>query len=390
MPPGTRLLKQIMFLKKKNPIGLDIGSAYIKAARLNGTKAGYELSMFEMVPLQSGVIVDSTIVDKAALVSSIKELLRKVNIKKSGSPKNREIFWGSSSGSPKHRKAFLGSSDDAVIGISGHSAVIVKKITIPLMTEDELSISIKYEAEQYVPFDIKDVDIDFQILGPNSETEGQMDVVLVAVRKGITKDFCDAVAAAGLIPVVADVDSFALCNMYEINYGIEERKNIALINVGASTTNICIIQSGMPVFARDSIIGSNLHTEALAGALNVSIEDAERLKMGRSVDGASQADVYMAIASASEEIFTEIFRSFEYFRSSIGDESIDKIALSGGAALIKGFPEAMSNRLGIEVEVVDPFRKIKIPDRLDSAYIHDTSPIAAVAVGLALRRTGDR
>ncbi len=347
--------------KKKSPIGLDIGSSYIKAACLNDTKAGYELSMFEMVPLQTGVIADSAIADKAALVSSIKELLRKANIKKDG----------------------------AVIGISGHSAVIVKKITIPLMTEDELSASIKYEAQQYVPFDINDVDIDFQILGPNSETEEQMDVVLVAARKDITKDFCDAVDMAGLIPVIADVDSFALCNMYEINYGIEKRKNIALINVGASTTNICIIQSGMPVFVRDSIIGSNLHTEVLAGSLNVSMEDAERLKMGRSVEDVSQADVYMAIASASEEIFTEIFRSFEYFRSSIGDESIDRIALSGGAALVKGFPEAMSNRLGIEVEVVDPFKKIKIPDKLDIAYIHDMSPIAAVAVGLALRRAGD-
>jgi type IV pilus assembly protein PilM len=355
-----------MFLKKKNPIGLDIGSSYIKAVRLNDTKAGYELSMFEMVSLQPGVIADGAIADKAALASSIKELLRKANIKK----------------------------DEAVIGISGHSAVIVKKITIPLMTEDELSTSIKYEAEQYVPFDINDVNIDFQILGPNIETEEQMDVVLVAARKDITKDFCDAVNMAGLIPVVADVDSFALCNMYECNYDIPEKGNIALINVGASTTNICIISRGMPVFVRDSIVGSNLHTEVLTGSLNISMEDAERLKMGRSVEGVSQADVHMAIASASEEMFTEIFRSFEYFRSSIGDESIDRIALSGGAALIKGFPEAMSDRLGIGFEVVDPFRKIKIPDKLADklgiAYIHDMSPIAAVAVGLALRKAGDR
>lgn len=351
-----------MFLKKKNPIGLDIGSTYIKAVCLNDTKSGYELSMFEMVPLQPEVIAGKAIVDKAALVSSIKELLRKANIKKG----------------------------EAVIGISGHSAVIVKKITMPLMTEDEISTSIKYEAEQYVPFDIKDVDVDFQILGSNAETEGQMDVLLVVARKDITKDFCDAVDMAGLIPVVADVESFALCNMYECNYDIPEKGNIALINVGASATNICIISRGMPVFARDSIMGSNLHTEAMMSSLNVSMEDAERLKMGRSIEGISQADVYMATASASEEIFTEIFRSFEYFRSSFGDENIDKIALSGGAALIKGFPGAVSDRLGIEVEVVDPFKKIKIPDKLDSAYIHDMSPIAAVAVGLALRKAGDR
>lgn len=348
--------------KKKNPIGLDIGSAYIKAVQLNDTKTGYELALFDMIPIQPGVIGDGMIADKTKLTATIKELLKKAGIKR----------------------------NDAVIGVSGHSSVIIKKITIPMMTEDELGASIKYEAEQYVPFDINDVEIDFQILGPRTEEEGQMDVVLVAVKKAVIKDYHDVVVQAGLDPVIVDVDSFALSNMYEINYGIEERKNIALINVGASTTNINILQNGIPVFTRDSAIGSSHHTEALEREFGIHREDAERLKMGRSVEGISPADVQLAINSASEEIYAELYRSFEYFRSSVAEEDIDKIILSGGAALIKGFPEAMTDRLGIDVEVADPFKNIKISERLDAAYIKETAPIAAIAVGLAMRRVGDR
>ncbi len=348
--------------KKKNPIGLDIGSAYIKAVQINDTKTGYELALFDMIPVQPGIIGDGVIADKNKLIISIKELLKKAGIKR----------------------------NDAVISVSGHSSVIIKKITIPLMTEDELGASIKYEAEQYVPFDIKDVEIDFQILGPKLDEEGQMDVVLVAVKKVVIKDYQEVVAKAGLDPVIVDVDSFAISNMYEMNYGIAERKNIALINVGASATNINILQNGLPVFTRDSAIGSNHHTEALEKELGVSREDAERLKMGRAVEGVFPADVQLAINSASEEIYAELYRSFEYFRSSVGEEEIDRVILSGGAAIIKGFPEAMAGRLGIEVEVADPFKNIRIPEKLDAAYIKEIAPIAAVAVGLALRRVGDR
>lgn len=348
--------------KKKNPIGLDIGSAYIKAVQINDTKTGYELALFDMIPIQPGIIGDGMIAEKAKLITSIKELLKKAGIKR----------------------------NDAVVGVSGHSSVIIKKIMLPIMTEEELGASIKYEAEQYVPFDINDVEIDFQILGPRAEEEGQMDVVLVAVKKAVIKDYQDVVAQAGLNPVIVDVDSFALSNMYEINYGIEERKNIALINVGASTTNINILQNGLPVFTRDSAIGSNHHTEALEREFGIHREDAERLKMGRSVEGILPADVQLVINSASEEIYTELYRSFEYFRSSVAEEDIDKIILSGGAALIKGFPEAMTNRLGIEVEVADPFKNIRIPAKLDATHIKETAPIAAIAVGLALRRVGDR
>src|SRR5271157_2904603 len=179
-----------MFFKKKKPIGLDIGSGYIKAVQLNDTKEGYELSFMGMLPLAHDIIVEGTITDKKRLTAAIKDVLKGA---------------GARGGS-------------AVIGVSGQSSVIVKKIVIPLMTADEFAISIKYEAEQYIPFDINDVNIDFTILGPRPDEEGQMDVFLVAAKKAVIADYQEVVQSAGLYPLILDVDAFALSNMYELNY----------------------------------------------------------------------------------------------------------------------------------------------------------------------------
>lgn len=351
-----------MFFKKKNLIGLDIGSSYLKAAQINYTKAGLELAFFDLLPLQAGIITDGVISDKKNLVISIKELMRKVGVKKA----------------------------DVVIGMSGHASVIIKKITIPFMTEDELGDAMKYEAEQYIPFDINDVNIDFQILGPNMESESQMDVVLVAVKKNVIKDYVEVIESAGLNPVVIDVDLFALSNMYEINYDIDEKNIIALVNIGASTTNIDLLQRGLTVFTRESAIGSNFHTEALERAFGISREDAERLKIGRSIEGISPDSVQMVLNTASDEIYAEIYRTFEFFKSNISDQEISKIILSGGAALLRGFSEMMAERLDVSVQIAEPFRNIKIPDKLDAAYLKEIAPIAAVSVGLALRQADDR
>ena len=244
-----------MLIGKKSTIGLDIGSRYLKVAQVDAGKDGYELSLFSMLPVERDVIGDGLVLNKTKLVDSLKALMSQAGIKKA----------------------------EAVIGLSGHSAVITKVIKVPLITEEELGLNIKYEAEQYIPFDIKDVNIDFEILGPDSEEEGMMDVMLVAVKKSVMSDYIDAVQQAGLTPVVVDVDSFAIGNVYEVNYGVPEKKNIALVNIGASKTNISILRKGLPVFMRDTAIGSNYHTEALERTLNISKDAAERIKLGEAV-----------------------------------------------------------------------------------------------------------
>ncbi len=350
-----------MFFKKKNPIGLDIGSGYIKAVHLNETKEGYELSFVGVQPLAHELIIEGTITDKKSLAAAVRDVLKTAG----------------------------GMRGEAVVGVSGHSAVIVKKIVMPLMTHDELGLSIKYEAEQYIPFDINDVNIDFAVLGPRPDEEGQMDVLLIAAKKTVVADYEEVVESAGLKPVIVDVDAFALSNMYELNYDGAGKKNLALINVGAGKTNMNILNEGRPVFMRDSAIGSNHHSEMLERVLDVSREDAERLKLGQSVAGVPADKAHSVLANASDEICMEISRSFEYFRSSISEEDVSEILLSGGAALMKGFPEMLAEKLGMQVEVANPFRKIKIPERLDPSHIMKIAPIAAVAVGLALRRGGD-
>lgn len=346
---------------KRGIIGLDIGSSYIKAVQLKDTRSGYELELFDMIPISPELIVEGSIIDSIRLTEVLKELIRKAKIK----------------------------TKDAVISISGHSAVIIKRISLPDMTEEELSESIKFEAEQYVPFDIEDVNIDFQILGPREEP-GQMDVILVAVKKEVINDYVNVVNEAGFNTVIVDVDAFALENMYGINYEVEADTNVALINVGASMINMNIVRGGVSAFTRDSSVGSNLHSEALQREFNISYEDAERLKKGESLEKITPEDAQPVIMNASEEIINEIKRSIDFFRGGSPSADIKEIILSGGCALIKGFPELLSERTGIEVKKAEPFRNIKIPKRFDLLSLDDVAPMLAVAVGLALRRPGDR
>jgi type IV pilus assembly protein PilM len=350
-----------MFVSKRGTIGLDIGSRYLKVAQLNAVRDGYELTLFSMMPLEKDIVDDGLILNKPRLVTALKSLLSQAGIKKA----------------------------DAVIGLSGQSSLISKIIKVPSITEDELSLNIKYEAEQYIPFDIKDVNIDFEIIGPDRDEPGMMNVMLVAVKSSVMNDYIDVAEQAGLTPVVVDADCFAVGNMFEANYGDSGKGAVALVNIGACKTNISIIKNGQPVFTRDTSVGSNAHSEAIERTLNVSKEKAEMIKLGEPVEGVKAEVVSEIVERTSDEIYAEIYRSFEYYRSSAGDEDISRIIVSGGGALINGFTSMMSERLGIPTEVADVFRKVELSDKL-AASVKGISPMAAVAIGLAMRSAGDR
>jgi type IV pilus assembly protein PilM len=345
-----------MAFGKKSSIGLDIGSSYLKVVQLKDTKGGYELELFEILQLPPELIVDGSIIDSLRLVDSLKELLRKAKLK----------------------------TKDAVISIAGHSSVIIKRVTLPEMSEEELSESIKFEAEQYIPFDIDEVNLDFQILGPKEEP-GNMDVILVAVKKDIINEYISVVKEAGFNPLIVDVNSFALENIYEINYDIEPDRNIAIVNIGASTINMNVLNGGVSVFTRDSAVGSNLHTEALQREFNLTYDVAERLKQGQTVENVSPEEAIAVIESASDEIIGEVSRSFEYF-----PEDISEVILSGGCSFVRDFPKLLAEKVNIEVKVIEPFKNIRVPKLFDVTYLEEMGPIAAVAAGLALRKPGDR
>ncbi|MCI0468890.1 MAG: type IV pilus assembly protein PilM [Nitrospirae bacterium] len=345
----------------KNIIGIDIGSSSIKIAQLNAAKKGYELALFNMLPVAHGIISNDAVHNVEGLAAHIKDLLANAGIKKA----------------------------DAVVGFSGVSSVVIKRTYLPFMTEDDIPVFIKREFAHESPFDINDAEIDFHIIGVNPQNEEQLDVIFAAARRDILKNYIDAISLAGLNIVIVDTEAFALSNVFEANYGIDEKNTIAIINVGASKTNIVILKNGIPISSNDIPTGGNRHSNALVSALNIGMADAERLKKGANVKGLSPEGAASIIDSASDEIFADIYRALQQF---IGDSfagEIDKIYICGGAALTKGFPIAMSERFNIKTEMIDPFRDISIPDKFDIDSIKSIAPMTVAAVGLAMRRHGD-
>ena len=347
--------------KSKEVVGVDIGTHSIKVVELAWSGKSVQLQSLGVVPVPPQAIVDGAILDKGAIVESLQGLLREHKIKRR----------------------------QAAIGLSGHS-VIVKKISLPEMSDTELEESIHWEAEQYIPFDIDDVNLDFQIIEGGSSEEGKMDVLLVAAKKEKIDDYTDLLIQAGLQPAVVDLDAFALQNAWELNYESVPGQNVALVNIGAGFTNISVLRGGVTSFTRDISIGGNHFTDAIQKELALSAEQAERIKTGRE-GGADAAAVRRLVDTVSENIAVEIQRSFDFFRATTADQAIHRILLSGGSARIRGLDAFLGQRLRTDVEIFDPLQNVKVnPKKFDEAFLRDCAPAAAVAVGLALRKAGDR
>ncbi|HKY20243.1 MAG TPA: type IV pilus assembly protein PilM [Vicinamibacterales bacterium] len=352
------------FNKSRSVVGLDIGSSAVKAVELKPAGKGYRVAAFGCEAIPADSIVDGAIIDGAAVADAI-----------------RRVF---------ESKAF--KTKDVAASLSGN-AVIVKKISLPLMTATELAESIYWEAEQYIPFDIQDVNLDYQILdsGKDDDAKGAMEVLLVAAKKEKIADYTGVIAQAGRTPVVVDVDAFALQNAYEINYGFEPDAVVVLLNAGASAININIVANEQSIFTRDVSLGGNAYTEAVQRELNLPFDSAELLKRGMPVDGATFEDVVPVLRAMTENVLLEVQKTFDFFKATASTDRIDRIMLSGGASLVDGFAEALQARFGTPVEMLDPFRKITLNAKMFSAEQRETiAPTAAVAVGLALRRVGDR
>ncbi len=347
--------------KSKEVVGVDVGTHSIKLVELRLSGKSIHLQSFGVAPVPPQAIVDGAILDKGAIVESLQSLLRGQKIKRK----------------------------QAAMGLSGHS-VIVKKISLPEMTEVELDESIHWEAEQYIPFDIDDVNLDFQIIEGSAAEEGKMDVLLVAAKKDKIDDYTDLLIQAGLQPAVVDLDAFALQNAWEISYEVVPGRNVALVNIGAGFTNIGVLRNGMTAFTRDISIGGNHYTDAIQKEFGMSAEQAERVKTGQE-GGADPEAVRRLMDAVSENIAVEIQRSFDFFRATSADQDIHQILLSGGSARVKHLDNFLNQRLKIEVQVNDPFQNIKINSKkFDAEYLRANAPAAAVAVGLALRKAGDR
>ncbi|NTU59498.1 MAG: type IV pilus assembly protein PilM [Deltaproteobacteria bacterium] len=350
------------FWKPKNLVGLDIGSHSIKIVELKHLKGGFELKNFGVSQLPPEAIVDGVIMDSAVVVDSIRNLVSNLKLK------NKSV----------------------ATSVAGHS-LIIKKIQLPLMSETELEEQIQWEAEQYIPFEIEDVNIDFQILGPLPEEEGQMEVLLVAVKKDIVNDYTAVIAEAGLNCLTVDVDAFAVENVFEVSYPEQLDKTVVLIDIGAGIMNINVLKNGVSTFTRDVTIGGSNFTEELQKELGVSYEEAEVLKLGGASDRASPHEIAGLLRLTTENLVLEIQRSLDFFSATSVDEEIHSIFLSGGACRVPGLAEAVEERIGAPVQLLNPFRGVMSSEKLfDPDYLEAMGPVAAVSVGLALRRTDER
>jgi type IV pilus assembly protein PilM len=350
----------LFFNRKKEVIGIDIGSSSVKLVHLQEHKGGYQLLEVGIIPLPPEAIVDNSFMDSSSIVEAIKNLISSLGVK----------------------------IKDVACSISGNS-VIIRKISLPTMPPEELEDQIGWEAEQYIPFDINDVNIDFQILSQDSFDPSKMNVLLVASKKDIINDYVTVFNEAGLQLSVVDVDSFAVQNAFEINYDVNPDEVLALVNIGAGVMNINVVKGGVTLFTRDVQMGGNLYTEEIQKQMGVSGVEAESMKtLAHETCSDTLSDV---ISRVNDSITQEIRRSLDFYNSSANEDSITKIFASGGCTKMYKLVTTISEKLGLPVEIINPFAKLHYADKdFDPEYLQEISPLMAVTVGLAIRRVGDK
>ena len=357
--------------KKNQLIGIDIGSHSIKVAEIEDSKKGMLLRNFGMIGLPENAIVEGSIKEMEIVSSALKNLFDNLKIK------NKNV----------------------ATSISGYS-VIVKKITVPKKEEKDLEESIQSESEQYIPFDINDVNLDFQILQPekeeteeteDEEKEELMDVLLVAAKKDIVEEYISLLHLTELNPIVLDIDPFALQNAFEIS-NHEQSDCHALVHIGAQQLTINVIQGGVSIFTRDSSYGGAQITMEIQETSNISYQEAEMIKLGAKSIETDQRPAIEEIFSTTVTKWTqEIKRALDFVATTFTDIKVENILLSGGASLLPGLNKYIGLETGLKTEMLNPFSNLEIKEKsFDIEYLNYSAPIAVISIGLALRSIGDR
>ena len=350
----------MLFKKSKNLVGLDIGSSAVKLVELKDSKGGgYKLVRTGIESLSPEAIVDGAIMDASLVVDTVNRIISSLNVR----------------------------NNDFATSLSGHS-VIIKKITLPAMSAEELAESIRWEAEQYVPFDINDVNLDYVVLeGSGGDT---MDVLLVAVKKDKIGDYTSVISQVGKTPVLVDVDAFALQNAFEINYPVEPGRVVALVNLGASVTNVNILSGPNSIFWRDISFGGNQYTDAIQKQLSLGFDQADALKRGEASGEHSMQEILPILRSVSDDLSQELQKTFDFFGATTSTEKIDQLFIAGGCSRIVNLDRQLKERFGMPVEIINPFRQIDVSGSTVSAeWLNENAPSLTVAVGLAVRHIGD-
>lgn len=355
-----------MFLTSKTPLlAIDIGSSSVKLAQLQGSGSRYELTAFGVMPLEPEAVTDGIVRDEEQVADALSRLIKAEKV----------------------------DTRFAVSSLSGES-VIIKKIQMPVLPDEELEESITQEAEQYIPFDIDDVRLDYQkldIRGSAGEFEGledeeKEDILLVAVQNDLIDNRADVLTAAGLKPVIIDLDVFAVSNALAIQRNLETMGGVAVVDLGDTFTHVNLLLDGISYFTRDIPLGGRALTNQLGKDYGLDFNETEGLKQGIIPDSIDRQEVIDKIVDSFDGIIDEVQKSFEFF-SSTSNSSVEQVFLSGGGALIPGVDNLLSDRLAIPVEVFNPLETVKInPRKFDRDSITRMAPMASVVTGLATRR----
>jgi type IV pilus assembly protein PilM len=361
------LLKRALNPKIRNPfrrrtghLVLDIGSSSIKLAEVVHDASGPRLTALATTPLAASAIQSNVIQDELLVTRAITLLLDETRAQ----------------------------STEVITAVPG-PAVIVKKVVLAAQSGQAIDSAVLNEASHLIPDSLDNVNLDYQVID-TIEDGNKMEVLVVAVKRDIINSYTAAIRAAGLDPVLVDVDYFALENMYELNYDQAGDSPVALVNIGARYSSINILKNGRSTFTGDVPVGGAEYTDSLVRQLGISPEDADQVKRGRTVSGVSADAAEPILSSITEFITEEIQRAISFFWTAATDEPIGSVVLSGGPARMPGLATHLQDRLQTTVSVADPFRRMRVDGKVDRALIEECGPSLAVAVGLATRRPGDK
>lgn len=351
------------FARNDGYVALDIGSSSIKMVETAVDKNGYRVLSLGILPLPANAIQNNMVVDSTPVVETIRRLIQENGVK----------------------------SKQVISAVPGR-AVIMKKVQMPRQEPAELEANIEFEAQNVIPENLENVNLDHQVLS-EADDGNRMDVLLVAVKKEIVNSYADVIAEAGLMPVVMDVDYFALENMYEANYGAEaENGVVALIHIGAQYTSITLLHNGVSMFTGDLSMGGTYFTDNLARQFGVATEAAEAFKMTGLLEGKKGLDLEATLRPTSDELAEEIRRTVSLYGAVPSDDGdlLKTIYLSGGGAKLTGLRVLLEDRMGVPVKLSEPFRGFNVNKNIDRDYLVDSAPYFAVGAGLSIRRPADK
>ena len=350
------VLDQLSFLNKgQTHVGMSVGSSSIKVIELKKTGKIWKLIHFGVIQLPEDAVINREIVNSVAVTENIKVLMNQIKLL------NKNICTS----------------------LSGTS-LIVKRMTITSKDQKDLQDQVFWEAEQYLPFDVSEVVMDYQVLSKLNDKE--VDVIFVAVKKSVLESYMNCISGAGLKPTIVDLDFFALQNLVEANYPVNANEAIAAVDLGASAMKVVIMAGGIPLFTKDAAIGGKSLTAEIQKNLNLSFLDAEALKVSGGASGVIPQEVSELMQNMADNLAMEIKKTIEFYRASSMGPPVSSILLTGGTAGLPGFSKIVEEAVGLPCQLVNPFNVISYdPSVFTPEYLNSIAPLAAIPIGLALR-----